>query len=144
MFTRANESLIRSIASIRAMRLDNLTVDSLIIPAGWLLENGVVVSVVRELSALNPDGSIALAGESFQSVICFTSAAVNERCIFYLPGVSRGAWSQHNVDVQVVRVLEKHEQHLKISGVNSELLAYTNVTTSIASELNTLIWEELR
>jgi hypothetical protein len=114
LFSRESDSVVRSVASIRAMRLDNITVDGLIVPAGWLAENGIAVSVKREPSALKPDGSIARAGECWQNVVTFSSAAIHERNIFYLPGYSRNNWTQGGVDAHMVYILDKHERGMEM------------------------------
>jgi hypothetical protein len=114
LFSRESDSVVRSVASIRAMRLDNITVDGLIVPAGWLAENGIAVSVKREPSAFKPDGSIARAGECWQNVVTFSSAAIHESNIFYLPGYSRNNWTQGGVDAHMVYILDKHERGMEM------------------------------
>lgn len=75
MFFPVNEKnhLLKSIASIAAMRTDNIMVDDRIIPVGWLKENGIDVRVSCELSTFKNDGTIAKAGEAFYNAIHFTS-----------------------------------------------------------------------
>jgi hypothetical protein len=75
MFFTVNEKnhLLKSIASITAMRTDNVIVDDRIVPIGWLKENGIDVRVSCELSAFKNDGTIAKAGEAFYNAIHFTS-----------------------------------------------------------------------
>jgi hypothetical protein len=68
-----DKRLYSMIASIAAMRTDNIMVDDRIIPVGWLAENGINVRISRELSAFRDDGTIAKAGEAFYNAIHFTS-----------------------------------------------------------------------
>ena len=68
-----DKRLYSMIASIAAMRTDNIMVDDRIIPVGWLAENGVNVRIERKLSAFRDDGTIAKAGEAFYNAIHFTS-----------------------------------------------------------------------
>lgn len=113
MFFPVNEKnhLLKSIASIRAMRLDNYLVDGYEIPIGWLSENGVNVRIERELSPFNYDGSLAKAGECFLYAIYFTSDyGLDERRIFHLPGSSRGVWSQSSVDSEIIYILDKNQR----------------------------------
>jgi hypothetical protein len=72
-FPDEKNHLIKSIASITAMRTDNVIVDDRIVPVGWLAENGINVRISRELSAFRDDGTIAKAGEAFYNAIHFTS-----------------------------------------------------------------------
>lgn len=113
MFFPVNEKnhLLKAIASIRAMRLDNYLVDGYEIPIGWLAENGIKVSVFREPSPFKPDGTLAQAGECFIYVIYFTSDyGLDERRIFHLPGSSRGVWSQSSVDSEIIYILDKNQR----------------------------------
>lgn len=113
MFFPVNEKnhLLKSIASIRAMRLDNYLVDGYEIPIGWLSENGVNVRIERELSPFNYDGTFAKAGECFLYAIYFTSDyGLDERRIFHLPGSSRGVWSQSSVDSEIIYMLDKNQR----------------------------------
>lgn len=113
MFFAVNEKnhLLKAIASIRAMRLDNYLVDGYEIPIGWLSENGVNVRIERELSPFKPDGTLAQAGECFIYVIYFTSDyGLDERRIFHLPGSSRGVWSQSSVDSEIIYMLDKNQR----------------------------------
>lgn len=111
----ADKQIVRMVASIRAMRTDNRAVDGLVVPVGWLAEQGINVQVIREPSPQNRDGSLARAGESFHNAVRFTSAftALDERSIFDLPGANR-KWSQDSVDAQVVYVLTKHAHECEI------------------------------
>jgi hypothetical protein len=68
-----DKRLYSMIASIAAMRTDNIMVDDRIIPVGWLAENGINVRISRELSAFRDDGTIAKAGEAYYNSIHFTS-----------------------------------------------------------------------
>src|SRR5690606_35176734 len=106
-----SDLLLKSIASITAMRTDNVIVDDRIIPVGWLEENGVNVRIERELSPFNYDGSLAKAGECFLYAIYFTSDyGLDERRIFHLPGSSRGVWSQSSVDSEIIYILDKNQR----------------------------------
>jgi hypothetical protein len=115
-----DKRLYSMIASIAAMRTDNIMVDDRIIPVGWLAENGIKVSVTRELSPFKPDGTLAQAGESYHHVIRFYSdlTAVDERCIFNLPGSSK--WSQESVWAQIAYVLTKHEHYRVLARQDEE------------------------
>ena len=110
-FPDEKNHLLKSIASITAMRTDNVIVDDRIIPVGWLEENGVNVRIERELSPFNYDGSLAKAGECFLYAIYFTSDyGLDERRIFHLPGSSRGVWSQSSVDSEIIYILDKNQR----------------------------------
>jgi hypothetical protein len=115
-----DKRLYSMIASIAAMRTDNIMVDDRIIPAGWLAENGIKVSVTREPSPFKPDGTLAQAGESYHNVIRFYSdlTAVDESSIFNLPGSSK--WSQESVWAQIAHVLTKHEHYQDLTRQREE------------------------
>jgi hypothetical protein len=115
-----DKRLYSMIASIAAMRTDNIMVDDRIIPVGWLEENGIKVSVFRELSPFKPDGTLAQAGESYHHVVRFYSdlTAVDERSIFNLPG--KGTWSQESVWAQIAHVLTKHEHYQDLTRQHEE------------------------
>lgn len=108
------------IGSIRAMRLDNVSVDGRTIPSGWLSENGLNVRVVRELCAFKEDGTIARAGESYHNTIYFTSDyGLDEKRIFRLPGShvfhdNPNRWSQETVDAEVYYMLDKNQRLIEM------------------------------
>jgi hypothetical protein len=103
-----DKRLYSMIASIAAMRTDNIMVDDRIIPVGWLAENGVNVRIERKLSAFRDDGTIAKAGEAFYNAIHFTSEyGLDERRTIRLSGRH---WDQQTVYNEILSLLDLNQR----------------------------------
>src|SRR5690606_38596435 len=103
-----DKRLYSMIASIAAMRTDNIMVDDRIIPVGWLAENGINVRISRELSAFRDDGTIAKAGEAYYNSIHFTSEyGLDESRTIRLYGRH---WDQQTVYNEILSLLDLNQR----------------------------------
>src|SRR5690606_40830088 len=107
-FPDEKNHLLKSIASITAMRTDNVIVDDRIVPVGWLAENGINVRISRELSAFRDDGTIAKAGEAYYNSIHFTSEyGLDESRTIRLYGRH---WDQQTVYNEILSLLDLNQR----------------------------------